>query len=152
VLLGETPIKATSTAPYTPQGEQGEDDVDSKMPVRARTWIRQSGLSVEQLHQVFHFGDDGIEIIASEIPGKNYREKTRNAYMLCGISKFLASGEAKFDDRAARELCERSGFYDQTNHAKYMKFGNEFTGSKDKGWTLTAPGLKQGAALILSLN
>ena len=44
------------------------------------------------------------------------------------------------------------GFFDGTNHMKYMKGGNEFTGSKDKGWTLTAPGLKVGASLVTQLS
>jgi hypothetical protein len=30
---------------------------------------------------------------------------------------------------------------------KYMK-NSEFTGSKDKGWVLTTPGLEKGAALV----
>lgn len=147
MLLGETQAKPTAE-PIIETSDSG----GSEFSARARAWIKQTGLSLEEIQQVFHFGDDGAEIIASEIPGKNYRERTRNAYLLCGISKFLTSDDAKFDDKAARELCERSGSYDPTNHAKHLKGGNEFSGSKDKGWTLTAPGLKQGAALISSLS
>jgi hypothetical protein len=118
---------------------------------RARSWMRQNDLLAEQLSHVFHFGSNGVEIIASEIPGKANRDKVRNAYVLLGVAGFLGSGETKFDDKAARALCERYGFYDQTNHMKYMKGGNEFTGSKDAGWTVTAPGLKHAAVVIKQL-
>jgi hypothetical protein len=92
------------------------------------------------------------DIIAAEVPGKSNRERVRNAYVLFGISRLLATGTANFDDKLARGLCEKLGIYDRTNHMKYMKGGNEFTGSKDKGWALTAPGLKHGAALIANLT
>lgn len=65
----------------------------------------------------------------------------------------LASGEAKFTDKEARALCTSAGCYDGPNHASTLKArGNWFTGSKEKGWVLTAPGLKHGAALIKGLT
>lgn len=147
-LLGEDAAAKLNTA----QGEQQEDSEDVRdLPPRARTWIKQSGLSIEQIHQVYHFDNESVEVIASEIPGKNNRERVRNAYVLQGIASLLRSGEGRFDDTVARALCESHGFFDGTNHMKYMKGGNEFTGSKDKGWTLTAPGRKHGAILITGL-
>lgn len=148
-LLGETQAKIGTNL----QSAEGEaSDAASILPARTRTWMKQNALSAEQLDQVFHFVGGDVEIIASEIPGRTNREKVRNAYVLLGVARFLASGEGKFDDKAARALCEVSGFYDQTNHMKYMKGGNEFTGSKEKGWSLTAPGLKHGAILISELS
>jgi hypothetical protein len=149
-LLGEgTPAKVAKSS----SNEQQDDGEDlSNLPTRAQSWIRQNGLSLEQIHQVFHLSDGGADVIASEIPGKRNREKVRNAYVLLGIARLLSPGDAKFDDKAARALCETSGFYDHTNHVKYLKGGNEFTGSKDKGWSLTSPGLKHGAMLVIELT
>jgi hypothetical protein len=148
-LLGEVLTRSTKSA-ANEQHDDGEGSVD--LPVRAEAWIKQNGLSREQVHQVFHLSGDGAEVIASDISGKNNREKVRNAYILLGVARLLSSGEAKFDDKAARALCQSSGFYDTTNHMKFMKGGNEFTGSKDRGWTLTAPGLKHGAVLVAELG
>lgn len=148
-LMGDDAL----TSPNIAQGEQQQDEEGaSGLPPRARTWMKHNGLTTDQIHQVFHLGSGGVEIIASEIPGKNNRERVRNAYVLQGIANLLSSGDARFDDVAGRALCESRGFYDGTNHMKYMKGGNEFTGSKDKGWTLTAPGLKHGAGLVASLT
>lgn len=145
-LLGEKP--SDPSAKSSPQQPVADAIVDGNdFPPRARTWMRQSQVSADLVHNLFHKGGSGLEIIASEIPGKTNREKVRNAYVLLGIARFLETGEGKFDDKPARALCERFGFFDGTNHMKYMK-GSEFAGNKDKGWTLTAPGLKRGAALV----
>ena len=112
--------------------------------------MQQHGLTAEQISQVFHFGDEGPEIIA-HIPGANRKEQVRNAYVLCGIGRLLTNGETRFEDNVARSICESGGFFDSTNHMKYMK-GSEFTGSREKGWVLTAPGMSLGASLVVQLS
>jgi len=91
-----------------------------------------------------------MQIIAP-IPGTSRRVQVRNAYVLSGIAQLLAHGETKFDDKSARDVCESGGFFDTTNHAKYLKC-SEFTGSREKGWVLTAPGMNLGASLIKQLS
>jgi hypothetical protein len=147
-LLGEQPLTSLRSV-----GEREEEDGDiDQVPIRARTWMKQNGLSMEQLQQVFHKGDEGIDIIASEMPGRSTKEKVRSAYVLVGIAQLLSSGDSRFDDKLARSLCETLGIYDPTNHTKYLKGGNELAGTKDKGWTLTAPGQKRGAAIVAELS
>jgi hypothetical protein len=97
--------------------------------------------------------DGSMAVIAADIPGKGKKGKTLNAYVLVGVSKFLSTGDPKFDDKSARALCEGSGCYDSANHAQTLKAkGNWFTGTKEKGWSLTAPGLRQGAMIVKELN
>lgn len=141
-LLGEETTKQ-------PTASLAENEVEGSeaLPLRVRTWMRQNDLSMEDLQQVFHIENGSIEIIA-EIPGRSNREKVRNAYILTGISSLLSTGEQRFDDAAARGLCEKFGIYDSTNHSKYMKDGNEFTGSRERGWTVTIPGLRAAAQII----
>jgi hypothetical protein len=135
-----------------PLGSFGENERESgTVSGVARGWMRQNDLSAEQLQQVFHFADGDVRFIGADVPGKNNREKVRNAYVLLGVARFLSSGQTKFDDKAARAICDEYGIYDQTNHMKYMKGGNEFTGSKEKGWSVTKPGLKHGAILVKGL-
>jgi hypothetical protein len=146
MLLGEAP---THLVPEGADAESRQDQTGG-LPAKARSWMKQHDLTLDQISQVFHFGDDGPQIIAP-IPGANRRDQVRNAYVLCGIGRLLASGETRFDDKVARGVCESGGFFDSTNHMKYMK-GNEFTGSREKGWVLTAPGLKFGASLVAQLS
>jgi len=145
-LLGEAPTR------LVPEGEDAEPRQDQRggLPAKARNWMKQHGLTLEQINQVFHFGDEGPEIIVP-IPGANKREQVRNAYVLCGIGRLLTSGETRFDDRVARGVCHLGGFFDSTNHMKCMK-GSEFRGSREKGWVLTPPGLKLGASLVTQLS
>jgi hypothetical protein len=141
-LLGEEPIKS-------PRVDDELDKVEGAQSLAARSvaWMRQNEISMEQLQHTFLIENGSVEIIA-QIQGGSNREKVRNVYVLVGIANFIRTGDQKFDDADARSLCERFGIYDSTNHSKYMKGGNEFTGSREKGWTLTMPGLKVGANLV----
>lgn len=149
-LLGEASVadpRATS------HEYQGKDDLGSgAMPKKAEIWMRQNGVSQEKIQEAFHLGNGSCDVIAA-IPGSSNKEKTLNAYILTGIASLLTTGEPNFDDSTARELCTSSGCYDRTNHATTLKGkGNDFTGSKNGGWTLTSPGLKKGANLIKALS
>jgi hypothetical protein len=145
-LLGEAPAR------FVPEGEIDESRLGQSVqfPAKARNWMQQHGLTEEQINQVFHFGDEGPEIIA-HIPGASRKEQVRNAYVLCGIGRLLTNGETRFEDKVARGICESGGFFDHTNHMKYMKC-SEFTGSREKGWVLTAPGMNLGASLVTQLS
>jgi hypothetical protein len=149
VVLRE-PAKASGK----PEFDQELDGLtDSTIPTRARVWMRQNDLTGIQLSQVFDISDGEVTVISSGISGKNNSEKTIRAYVLAGLAGLLSSGDPVFDDKAARELCETLGCYDNTNHSKYMKDkGNNFVGDKDRGWKLTAPGLKFGALVVKSLS
>jgi hypothetical protein len=146
-LLGETDSSDTH-AGIDGAGSEVDGEA-SGLQARVRGWMRQHFVTIEELQQVFHFENGTTEIIAGDIPGKNKKEKTLNAYILTGLGKFLATGVAAFDDKSARALCVSSGCYDESNHSSIIKEkGNEFAGTKDSGWTLTAPGLKRAAALV----
>jgi hypothetical protein len=154
VLLGET---ATADPPKggVDSGSSALDDSGemSTLPSRARTWMKQNGVSLEELQQVFHLENGSAEVIAGEIPGKNKKEKTYNAYVLAGLAKLLSTGSPAFDDKTARALCLSSGCYDKANHSVTIKErGNEFTGAKEKGWILTTPGLKRAATLVKEMT
>jgi hypothetical protein len=122
------------------------------LPPRARAWMKQNSISEAQIQQVFHMAEGAAEVIAVHVPGKNKKEQTYNSYILTGLGQFLLTGNATFQDKAARALCELSGCYDSANHSAHLKDrGNEFAGSKDKGWTLTTPGLIRAAEIIKGL-
>jgi hypothetical protein len=134
------------------EGAAAEGGDIGDLPLRARTWMNQNGISSAELEQVFHLAESDVEVIAT-VPGKNKKEQTYNAYILTGVGQLLLAGTAAFSDKAARALCESSGCYDQANHSASIRDrGNEFTGTKDKGWTLTAPGLKRAAEIVKGLQ
>lgn len=147
-LLGES----AATLPKGTSGTAEQDDASMESySARARAWMKQYGISAEQIQKVFHVAE-GTESILVTSPGKNRKEQVLNAYVLTGVAKLLSTGEPTFDDTAARAFCKQSGCYDQANHSVYLKGkGNEFAGTKDK-WTLTNPGLKRAAELIKELD
>lgn len=148
MLLGES-LPANKRAAGSSNTESGDEGASIGIPARAQSWMKQNDVGVEQLQQIFHFENGSVEVIAGDMPGKNKKEKTLNAYVLGGLAGFLATGDPLIVDKPARALCKRFGCYDEANHASTIyDRGNVFTGSKDKGWTLTAPGLKRAAELV----
>ena len=48
----------------------------SQLPPRASAWMKQNNFSIDHLQQVFHITDNGTEVIAVHIPGKNKKWQT----------------------------------------------------------------------------
>jgi hypothetical protein len=111
--------------------------------------MQQNGIEMKMLEELFHFDSGKVDVIASVVPGKNKTQQTINAYVIQGLANFLATGSAAFDDKSARALCKNLGCIDEPNHkAIVRKIGNKITGSKETGWTLTAPGLAHGGTIV----
>jgi hypothetical protein len=152
MLLGEEPVKPSAHLRTNAADEESAVEDGSSLSGKAGTWQKQNGLSSWQIDQAFHTTGDKTDVIVGDMPGKNKKEQTLSAYVLTGIAALMSSGEPTFTDKDARALCTSAGCYDAGNHAKTLgDKGNWFTGTKDKGWTLTAPGLKYGASLIKGL-
>jgi hypothetical protein len=150
-LLGESQSTIASATDVEAATHNGEDEF-TNMPPRARTWMKQNNITVAELQQVFQMTPEGPEVIA-HMPGKNKKEQMYNAYVLTGLGRLLATGTVSFQDKPARALCVASGCYDNANHSAYLRNkDNEFSGTKDKGWTLTAPGLKRAAEIVKELS
>ena len=81
-FLDDTPIKADRKSDDENDAGENMDDI----PPRAQSWIKQNGLTTEEVQQVFHIADGNVEVIASGMPGKNQKAQTINAYMLIGIA------------------------------------------------------------------
>ncbi len=132
-----------------PAADEGSSADTGGMSKRAATWVKKHALTQEELDAVFHIKEDGAEIAAGAMPGKSKKDQSINAYVIVGAAAFLATGEAKFTDAAARETCTRYGCFDSGNHTKSLADrGNVFSGTKEKGWELTNPGLDRAAALV----
>jgi hypothetical protein len=119
---------------------------------KVQLWMKSNSITESDLEHTFHAENGKVQLIAGELPGKTGKERSINAYLLTGLTQFLETGEAKFDDKVARDVCKEHGCFDQGNHAYNLKGkGNLIGGTKDSGWTLTTPGLKAGAELIKSM-
>lgn len=149
LFLGEK----TTAEQIEPRPTPGDGDaVDYEgLPPQATKWMKQHGVSAEELERAFHFNGDGTFDI-HDVPGKSKKERTLNTYVLTGLGKFLSTSDRAFDDSAAREFCEKVGCYDPANHSVHIKAkGAEFSGDKAKGFTLTTVGIKRGAAIVKEL-
>jgi hypothetical protein len=154
MMLGESGTDGVASSPtLEATGGPAADPTLIGLSPKGASWIKHNGLTLSQVERVFDISNQGVSVIAPQAPGNNDKQKTHNAYVLLGVSRLLASGEAAFEDKAARKVCEELGCYDSANHSVYMRDkGNVIAGSKKKGWKLTAPGLKHGAELVRELT
>lgn len=148
-LLGEeTATSVPGHAPGAPPAEGNSETIPEVSPAAA-PWLARVKITREQLEQHIHFDSGAVRVIS--LPGGATKriDQVFHTYLMQGLAAFLATGEASFTDKDARDLCEHFGCYDATNHAKYLKeFGNKITGTKSSGWKLTAPGLAAASELV----
>ncbi len=115
--------------------------------------LKQHGISDRQLDHVFDRGRDGLELIAVAAPGTKAKDQVVNIYLLMGSKALLETGEPVFGDKEARTVCERFGCLDPKHHAEYLtSAGNKLSGSKERGWRVTTPGMSAAASLIKQIS
>ena len=147
VSLGQPELAQSATAAASQGASTGS------LPKKAAQWLAQNAISREQIDGVFSIEADSVELIARRLPGKSKRQQTVETYLLCGLRSLLQSGESRFADEEARQLCRSVGCYDGANHNNYTKaFDNLVHGTKDSGWTLTVPGLNRAAEIVKAIG
>ncbi|MBE9060739.1 hypothetical protein IQ256_07085 [cf. Phormidesmis sp. LEGE 11477] len=117
---------------------------------KAQRWMNRHDIDMEILENFFHFSADGsVELIDLPEESNTKSKQTVATYLMEGILSLFGRGHPSFDDEDARAYCEKFGCFDSKNHTKSVEnLGNKITGSKDKGWELTNPGLNAAAELI----
>jgi hypothetical protein len=155
VLVGDPMPSAAVTGP-TVDGPKEPSTLASVSPMfgpTAQRWLTQNQIQVENIENLFHVsGDDAIPIFSS-VPGASRREQTVNCYLLAGVRRLLATDEAIADDKEAVELCQQVRAYDKNNHTSNRKsLGAKVTGSRENGFKLTVPGLREAARLIKTMG
>lgn len=148
LFLGEATLPKQHSASGDPQDDSSGDS-ESGYPLQVAKWMKQNAVSAEALEEVFHFNQDGTFDLLNA-PGKSKKDQTLNTYILTGLGKYLSTSanERTFDDAMALKFCKKIGCFDESNHARYIKNRPEFTGDRSKGFSLTNPGVKRGAALV----
>lgn len=147
-LFGDAPLKVSKASADDSSG--GDASELPRLGVKAKRWMRQEGVTIAELTEVFHMDDTGtVKVIATEIPGATKKDKTANVYLISGVRSLLASDEPSIDNQAAVDYCKHVGCYDRNNHtANRTALGNKIIGSVANGFVLPAPGLKAAAAAI----
>lgn len=121
---------------------------DGNYPKGVAAWMKQYDLASDEVDLMLQFHEDGTFAI-HDVPGKNKKEQTLNVYILFGVCTYLTTNARHFGDAGARQICGDIGCLDKANHAHNLSgHGPEFSGDKDKGYTLSNVGIKKGAALV----
>jgi hypothetical protein len=127
------------------------DDLGGFGP-KARQWLSNHRLSRDKLDRVFYFQDEKVDIHLTTVVGTGKKEQTINCYLLTGAKSFLESDTPTIADGEAIALCKHTQAYDKNNHTTNRKaLGIYVTGSRDDGFTLTGPGLKAAAELLVRI-
>ena len=140
---GEAKRTKATAKPAEPSKESGDESLNAS----ATAWMKRHGVNAANLENFLHIDGDGVAVLPVALSGKSNKEKCVQAYLLQGIAALVETGKAEFKDDVARDTCDQLGCYDSTNHAK-VDFGKMITGTKKKGWKLTAPGLAAAADFV----
>lgn len=120
---------------------------------KARQWLSQHRLTLDKLNRVFYFQDGKVDIHLNTVAGTGKKEQTIHCYLLVGVKAYLESDSPTFSDSDAIALCKHTQAYDKNNHTTNRKaLGNNVTGSRQDGFSLTGPGLKAAAGLLLRIS
>lgn len=153
ILLGESASASDLSTPdktkVTTVAGLGNEGFGPK----ARQWLTQHRLTPEKLDRVFYFQNGKVDIHLNTVAGAGRKEQTINCYLLVGTKAFLESDTPAFLDGDAITLCKHTLAYDKNNHTTNRKaLGNYVTGSRQDGFSLTGPGLKAAAELLLRIS
>src|SRR5437868_5608246 len=72
------PGRSPQVGHSSPENKGGADET---VPARAARWMQQNGLEMSTLESVFHFSNGEVEIIVSDVPGSEQKEKTIHCYL-----------------------------------------------------------------------
>jgi hypothetical protein len=147
MFLGEAPLEKPRQEKSGGSTDNDDGGGEGDYSPQITKWMKQNEVSAEELDRVFHFNGDGTFDLL-HAPGKSKKEQTVNTYVLTGLGKYLTANDRAFDDATARANCEKIGCFDKSNHATHIKNQPEFTGDRSKGYSITNPGIKRGAALV----
>lgn len=119
------------------------------LSAQASLWLSRNKIDPSHLHHVFTWDGYDFTALAANIPGESKRNRVKHCYLLSGVQAFLQSGELRFANVQAQQLCGESHCYDGRNHYHYVKaIGNLMSGSRSAGYELTELGLQAAANLI----
>jgi hypothetical protein len=139
-------VENTPAPPHLPT------ETDPAQPVgrinrRVQYWLKKYDLREQELERVLDL--DGDYSFIAHLPGDSKREQATGCYLLAGLQAMLRTGEPKFRDEDAVNLCRREGCYDRANHSTTRaQLGKRMTGDKESAFTLTTLGLEQAATLV----
>lgn len=151
--------EGTENSASGPPAQVVEDDADDApdqegdgiSPI-AKKWMRRNGLSSADLSSHFSLGIEEIDLVAKKVPGKSKRERMLNVFLLKGIAAYLGGGAARFDHESVKQACTHYDAYDMDNFAAYLKsFAAQVSGTKEKGYALTARGLTDATELVKTM-
>ena len=85
----EEPVRVTNAVQEQTKG--AEDGLEGISPA-GRKWMTRNGIHSTPLSTIFSIGGDEIDLIASDVPGKNKKDKMHSVFLLKGIAAYLGSG------------------------------------------------------------
>lgn len=140
-----------STFDTPPPEPRQENEIEGINPVAIK-WMKRSGFDPSELQKLFSLGQDEIDLVTKDVPGKSKRERMRNVLLLKAIAAYLGTGAARVMFEQLKEACLHYKAYDATNFATHLRsVSADASGTKETGFTLTPRGLSAATDLVKSL-
>ncbi len=88
IFLGspETSARQSTKTKGKEPDAPAEESEQNTLPRKATIWLKQNGLELNALEDVFHIANEAVDIIAADVPGPSARQKTKECYLLTSVA------------------------------------------------------------------
>jgi hypothetical protein len=124
---------------------QQEDIAETDLHVKARQFLKKSGLAVEDINQLFYKEEGNFLPLYDDLKTTKASESQIRIALLHSLLKGMHTGEFEFNGESVREEAQIRKCYDGTNFAAHFKNSKELFEGFSK-YTKTSPTIRLSTA------
>ena len=150
VSIGEDTKPPKPTGDETKKGDedkkasQQEDIAETDLHVKARQFLKKSGLTVEHINQLFYKEEGNFLPLYDDLKTTKASESQIRIALLHSLLKGMHTGDFEFNGESVREEAQVRKCYDTPNFAAHFKNSKELFEGFSK-YSKTSPTIKLSA-------
>jgi hypothetical protein len=127
--------------------------IDSDLHIKFRGFMKKSGITLEQINELFYFEDDFFQPLFDDLKTIKASEVQIRISLLQAMQNGMSNGSFEFDGESVRAECQKRKAYDMKNFATcyktYSSLFDSFEGyKKEESISLSEKGKDELARIV----